>query len=39
MLIFVYDALDLPGLHRRGMTTDHVLIFSGLPGSAPAHRG
>ena len=28
----LYDALDLPGLHRRGVTTDHVLIFSGLWG-------
>jgi uncharacterized protein len=28
----LYDALDLPGLHRRGVSTDHVLIFSGLWG-------
>lgn len=28
----LYDALDLPGLHRRGVATDHVLIFSGLWG-------
>jgi cytoplasmic iron level regulating protein YaaA (DUF328/UPF0246 family) len=28
----LYDALDLPGLHRRGVTTDDVLIFSGLWG-------
>jgi len=28
----LYDALDLPALHRRGITTDHVLIFSGLWG-------
>jgi len=28
----LYDALDLPALHRRGVTTDHVLIFSGLWG-------
>jgi uncharacterized protein len=28
----LYDALDLPDLHRRGITTDHVLIFSGLWG-------
>src|SRR5437868_5557772 len=28
----LYDALDLPGLHRRGIATDHVLIFSGLWG-------
>jgi cytoplasmic iron level regulating protein YaaA (DUF328/UPF0246 family) len=28
----LYDALDLPELHRRGITTDHVLIFSGLWG-------
>ena len=28
----LYDALDLPGLHRRGIDTDHVLIFSGLWG-------
>jgi uncharacterized protein len=28
----LYDALDLPALHRQGMTTDHVLIFSGLWG-------
>jgi len=27
----LYDALDLPDLHRRGTTTDHVLIFSGRP--------
>ena len=28
----LYDALDLPGLHRRGIDSDHVLIFSGLWG-------
>jgi uncharacterized protein len=28
----LYDALDLPALHRRGVATDHVLIFSGLWG-------
>jgi cytoplasmic iron level regulating protein YaaA (DUF328/UPF0246 family) len=28
----LYDALDLPDLHRRGVTTDNVLIFSGLWG-------
>ena len=28
----LYDALDLPGLHHRGVATDHVLIFSGLWG-------
>jgi cytoplasmic iron level regulating protein YaaA (DUF328/UPF0246 family) len=28
----LYDALDLPSLHRRGVETDHVLIFSGLWG-------
>jgi cytoplasmic iron level regulating protein YaaA (DUF328/UPF0246 family) len=28
----LYDALDLPALARRGVTTDHVLIFSGLWG-------
>ena len=28
----LYDALDLPDLHRRGVATDHVLIFSGLWG-------
>ena len=28
----LYDALNLPDLHRRGVTTDHVLIFSGLWG-------
>jgi hypothetical protein len=28
----LYDALDLPGLHRRGITTDQVLVFSGLWG-------
>jgi hypothetical protein len=28
----LYDALDLPALHRRGIMTDHVLIFSGLWG-------
>jgi uncharacterized protein len=28
----LYDALDLPALHRQGITTDHVLIFSGLWG-------
>jgi hypothetical protein len=22
----LYDALDLPALHRRGITTDHVLV-------------
>jgi len=28
----LYDALDLPALHRQGVVTDHVLIFSGLWG-------
>jgi cytoplasmic iron level regulating protein YaaA (DUF328/UPF0246 family) len=28
----LYDELDLPALHDRGITTDHVLIFSGLWG-------
>jgi uncharacterized protein len=28
----LYDALDLPDLRRRGVPTDHVLIFSGLWG-------
>ena len=28
----LYDALDLPGLQRRGVATDDVLIFSGLRG-------
>jgi uncharacterized protein len=28
----LYDGLDLPALHRRGVTTDQVLIFSGLWG-------
>jgi cytoplasmic iron level regulating protein YaaA (DUF328/UPF0246 family) len=28
----LYDALDLPDLRRRGVATDHVLIFSGLWG-------
>jgi hypothetical protein len=28
----LYDALDLPALRRQGITTDHVLIFSGLWG-------
>jgi cytoplasmic iron level regulating protein YaaA (DUF328/UPF0246 family) len=28
----LYDALDLPALHGRGVTTDQVLIFSGLWG-------
>jgi uncharacterized protein len=28
----LYDALDLPGLRRRGIATDEVLIFSGLWG-------
>jgi uncharacterized protein len=28
----LYDALDLPALHRRDIMTDHVLIFSGLWG-------
>jgi cytoplasmic iron level regulating protein YaaA (DUF328/UPF0246 family) len=28
----LYDALDLPGLQRRGVATDDVLIFSGLWG-------
>jgi uncharacterized protein len=28
----LYDALDLPSLHRRGVVTDHLLIFSGLWG-------
>ncbi len=28
----LYDALDLPALHRQEITTDHVLIFSGLWG-------
>jgi uncharacterized protein len=35
----LYDALDLPDLHRRGIATDHVLIFSGLWGVLrPADR-
>jgi hypothetical protein len=35
----LYDALDLPALHRQGVTTDHVLIFSGLWGVLrPADR-
>jgi uncharacterized protein len=35
----LYDALDLPALHRRGVATDHVLIFSGLWGVLrPADR-
>jgi uncharacterized protein len=35
----LYDSLDLPGLHRRGVATDHVLIFSGLWGVLrPADR-
>ena len=35
----LYDALDLPGLHRQGIMTDHVLIFSGLWGVLrPADR-
>ena len=28
----LYDALDLPALHQRGVATDQVLIFSGLWG-------
>ncbi|HUN34847.1 MAG TPA: peroxide stress protein YaaA [Trebonia sp.] len=28
----LYDALDLPALHRQGVRTDQVLIFSGLWG-------
>jgi hypothetical protein len=28
----LYDALDLSALHRQGVATDHVLIFSGLWG-------
>jgi hypothetical protein len=28
----LYDALDLPALHRQGIATDHLLIFSGLWG-------
>jgi cytoplasmic iron level regulating protein YaaA (DUF328/UPF0246 family) len=28
----LYDALDLPALHGKGIETDHVLIFSGLWG-------
>jgi uncharacterized protein len=28
----LYDALDLPALHRQGIATDNVLIFSGLWG-------
>lgn len=28
----LYDALNLPALRRAGITTDHVLIFSGLWG-------
>jgi hypothetical protein len=28
----LYDALDLPGLHREGVATDDVLILSGLWG-------
>jgi cytoplasmic iron level regulating protein YaaA (DUF328/UPF0246 family) len=28
----LYDTLGLPDLHCRGVTTDHVLIFSGLWG-------
>jgi cytoplasmic iron level regulating protein YaaA (DUF328/UPF0246 family) len=28
----LYDALDLPALHRQGIATDQVLIFSGLWG-------
>jgi cytoplasmic iron level regulating protein YaaA (DUF328/UPF0246 family) len=28
----LYDALDLPDLHRRGVATDQVLIFSSLWG-------
>ncbi len=28
----LYDALDLPGLHGRGVATHHVLIFSALWG-------
>ena len=34
-----HDALDLPALHGRGITTDRVLIFSGLWGVLrPADR-
>jgi cytoplasmic iron level regulating protein YaaA (DUF328/UPF0246 family) len=28
----LYDALDLPALHHRGVATDNLLIFSGLWG-------
>jgi cytoplasmic iron level regulating protein YaaA (DUF328/UPF0246 family) len=28
----LYDALDLPALHRQGIATDNLLIFSGLWG-------
>ncbi|TVZ04967.1 peroxide stress protein YaaA [Trebonia kvetii] len=28
----LYDALELPALHRRGVVTDQLLIFSGLWG-------
>jgi hypothetical protein len=35
----LYDALDLPDLHRRNVATDDVLIFSGLWGVLrPADR-
>jgi uncharacterized protein len=35
----LYDALDLPALHHRGVTTDRVLIFSALWGVLrPADR-
>ncbi len=35
----LYDALDLPALHRQGVATDSVLIFSGLWGVLrPADR-
>jgi uncharacterized protein len=30
--VVLYAALDLPALHRRGVATDQVLIFSGLWG-------
>lgn len=38
----LYDAFDLPSLRHRGVTLDHVLIFSGLwgvlrPGDRIAH--
>jgi uncharacterized protein len=33
----LYDALDLPGLRRQDVPTDHVLIFSGLWGVLRPH--